>query len=311
MKKNKSNFRIDIILIFIVLLLGPVTGLILSKTNLLEQFEFLEMLIPETNVYNQTTPFNEDEIVFSSPKSLHLENFLNQIKLDYKTVSDIGNLPNFGLLSLPKDLSSIEPTSRRKSIFLSSILPLIVKSNINILDDRKKLCQAIKSNDVKTKLEIAQKYFIDLSKIEKIMIDKALLSKIDAVPVSLVLAQAAAESGWGTSRFALEGNALFGQWTWDKSKGIEPKFASDQKAAVRKFNNLNASIFSYLINLNTHKAYSSMRAKRNRNCNQKKLISGYELANWMGNYAVTRDEYIKLLRNIIKKNKLDNLDDLV
>ncbi len=311
MKKNKSNFRIDIITIFIVLLLGPVTGLILSKTNLLEQFEFLEMLFPETNVYNQTTLFNEDEIVFSSPKSLHLESFLDQIKLDYKTISDIGNIPNFGLLSLPKDLSSIEPTSRRKAIFLSSILPLIVKSNINILNDRKKLCQAIKSNNVKTKQEIAQKYFIDLSKIEKIMIDKDLLRKIDAVPISLVLAQAAAESGWGTSRFALEGNALFGQWTWDKSKGIEPKFASDQKAAVRKFNNLNDSIFSYLINLNTHKAYSSMRAKRNRSCNQKKLISGYELANWMGNYAVTRDEYIKLLRNIIKKNKLDNLDDLV
>ena len=311
MKKNKSNFRIDIIIIFIVLLLGPVTGLILSKTNLLEQFKFLEMFIPETNVYVQSTPFNEDEIVFSSPKSLHLESFLNQIKLDYKTVSDVDSLPNFGLLTLPKDLSSIEPTSRRKSIFLSSILPLIVKSNINILNDRKKLCQAIKSNDLETKIEIAQKYYIDLSKIEKILIDKDLLRKIDAVPISLVLAQAAAESGWGTSRFAVEGNALFGQWTWDKSKGIEPKFASDQKAAVRKFNNLNDSIFSYLINLNTHKAYSSMRAKRNRNCNQKKLISGYELANWMGNYAVTRDEYIKLLRNIIKKNKLGNLDDLV
>ena len=311
MKKNKSNFRIDIIIIFIVLLLGPVTGLILSKTNLLEQFKFLEMFIPETNVYVQSTPFNEDEIVFSSPKSLHLESFLNQIKLDYKTVSDVDSLPNFGLLTLPKDLSSIEPTSRRKSIFLSSILPLIVKSNINILNDRKKLCQAIKSNDLETKIEIAQKYYIDLSKIEKILIDKDLLRKIDAVPISLVLAQAAAESGWGTSRFAVEGNALFGQWTWDKSKGIEPKFASDQKAAVRKFNNLNDSIFSYLINLNTHRAYSSMRAKRNRNCNQRKLISGYELANWMGNYAVTRDEYIKLLRNIIKKNKLGNLDDLV
>ena len=311
MKKNKSNFRIDIIIIFIVMLLGPVAGLILSRTNLLEQFDLLEDIIPETNYYNQKKSFNEDVIVFSSPKSLHLESFLYQIKLDYKVVSNIDNLPNFDLLSLPKDLSSIEPTSRRKAIFLSSILPLIVKSNINILNDRKKLCQAIKSNDVETKLEIAQKYFIDLSKIEKIMIDKELLRKVDAVPISLVLAQAAAESGWGTSRFALEGNALFGQWTWDKSKGIEPKSASDQKAAVRKFNNLKDSIFSYLINLNTHKAYSSMRAKRNRNCNQKKLISGYELANWMGNYAVTRDEYIKLLRNIIKKNKLGNLDDLV
>ena len=311
MKKNKSNFRIDIVIIFIVLLLGPATGLILSKTNIIEQFEFLDMLVPEIDVYEQIIPFNEDEIVFSSSKSSHLESFLDQIKLDYKTVSDIGSIPNFGLLSLPKDLSNIEPISRRKAIFLSSILPLIVKSNIDILNDRKILCEAIKNNDSKTKLEIAQKYYIDLSKIEKLMIDKTLIRKIDVVPISLIMAQAAAESGWGTSRFALEGNALFGQWTWDKSKGIEPKFASDQKAAVRKFNNLSDSVLSYLINLNTHNAYSSMRAKRNRNCNQKKLINGYELANWMGNYAITRDEYIKLLRLIIKKNNLVLLDNLI
>ena len=311
MKKNKSNFRIDIVIIFIVLLLGPATGLILSKTNIIEQFEFLDILVPEIDVYEQIVTFNEDEIVFSSSKSSHLESLLDQIKLDYKTVTDLGSIPNFGLLSLPKDLSNIEPISRRKAIFLSSILPLIVKSNIDILNDRKILCEAIKNNDSKTKLEIAQKYYIDLSKIEKLMIDKTLIRKIDVVPISLIMAQAAAESGWGTSRFALEGNALFGQWTWDKSKGIEPKFASDQKAAVRKFNNLSDSVLSYLINLNTHNAYSSMRAKRNRNCNQKKLISGYELANWMGNYAVTRDEYIKLLRNIIKKNNLDALDDLI
>tara|TARA_B100001996_G_C18644249_1_gene586774 strand:- start:480 stop:1415 length:936 start_codon:yes stop_codon:yes gene_type:complete len=311
LKKNKSNFRIDIVIIFIVLLLGPATGLILSKTNIIEQFEFLDILVPEIDVYEQIVTFNEDEIVFSSSKSSHLESLLDQIKLDYKTVTDLGSIPNFGLLSLPKDLSNIEPTSRRKTIFFSSILPLIVKSNIDILNDRKILCEAIKNNDSKTKLEIAQKYYIDLSKIEKLMIDKTLIRKIDVVPISLIMAQAAAESGWGTSRFALEGNALFGQWTWDKSKGIEPKFASDQKAAVRKFNNLSDSVLSYLINLNTHNAYSSMRAKRNRNCNQKKLISGYELANWMGNYAVTRDEYIKLLRNIIKKNNLDALDDLI
>jgi len=311
LKKNKSNFRIDIVIIFIVLLLGPATGLILSKTNIIEQFEFLDILVPEIDVYEQIVTFNEDEIVFSSSKSSHLESLLDQIKLDYKTVTDLGSIPNFGLLSLPKDLSNIEPISRRKTIFFSSILPLIVKSNIDILNDRKILCEAIKNNDSKTKLEIAQKYYIDLSKIEKLMIDKTLIRKIDVVPISLIMAQAAAESGWGTSRFALEGNALFGQWTWDKSKGIEPKFASDQKAAVRKFNNLSDSVLSYLINLNTHNAYSSMRAKRNRNCNQKKLISGYELANWMGNYAVTRDEYIKLLRNIIKKNNLDALDDLI
>ena len=311
MKKNKSNFRIDIIIIFIVLLLGPATGLLLSKTNLLDRIEFLNILRPNADVYEPLVLNYEDEIIFSATKTSDLESFLNQISLNYKNISNLEKLPNFSLLSLPKDLSNVEPTSRRKEIFLSSILPLIVKSNLDILNDRKILCDAIKNNDNKKKEEIAKKYYIDLSKIEKLMVDNTLIRKIDIVPISLVMAQAAAESGWGTSRFALEGNALFGQWTWDKSKGIQPKFSSDQKAAVRKFETLSDSVNSYLSNLNTHIAYSSMRAKRNRNCNQKKLISGYELANWMGNYAITRDEYIKLLRLIIKKNDLVLLDDLI
>ena len=311
MKKNKSNFRIDTIIIFIILLLGPATGLLLSKTNLLDKIEFLNILRPNVDVYEPFVLSYEDEIIFSSTKTSDLESFLNLISLNYKNISNLEKLPNFSLLSLPKDLSNIEPTSRRKEIFLSSILPLVVKSNLDILNDRKILCEAIKNKDNKKKEEIAKKHYIDLSKIEKLMIDNTLIRKIDIVPISLVMAQAAAESGWGTSRFALEGNALFGQWTWDKSKGIQPKFASDQKAAVRKFETLSDSVNSYLSNLNTHIAYSSMRAKRNRNCNQKKLISGYELANWMGNYAITRDEYIKLLRLIIKKNNLVLLDNLI
>ena len=311
MKKNKSNFRIDIIVIFIILLLGPATGLLLSKTNLLDKIEFLNILRPNADVYEQFALNYENEIIFSATKTSDLESFLNQISLNYKNISNLEKLPNFSLLSLPKDLSNVEPTSRRKEIFLSSILPLVVKSNLDILNDRKILCEAIKNKDNKKKEEIAKKHYIDLSKIEKLMIDNTLIRKIDIVPISLIMAQAAAESGWGTSRFALEGNALFGQWTWDKSKGIKPKFASDQKAAVRKFETLSDSVNSYLSNLNTHTAYSSMRAKRNRSCNQKKLISGYELANWMGNYAITRDEYIKLLRLIIKKNNLVLLDNLI
>ena len=311
MKKNKSNFRIEIVIISVILLLGPVTGLLLSKTNLLDKIGFLNTLMPNVDVYEPIALNYEDEIIFSSTKTSDLESLLNQISLNYKNISNLEKLPNFSLLSLPKDLSNIEPTSRRKEIFLSSILPLVVKSNLDILNDRKILCEAIKNKDNKKKEEIAKKHYIDLSKIEKLMIDNTLIRKIDIVPISLVMAQAAAESGWGTSRFALEGNALFGQWTWDKSKGIQPKFASDQKAAVRKFETLSDSVKSYLLNLNTHIAYSSMRAKRNRDCNQEKLISGYELANWMGNYAITRDEYIKLLRLIIKKNNLVLLDNLI
>ena len=314
MKKHRNRnftFRLDLIIIFIVILLGPAIGLLISKTDLLDKIELLKILKPEVSVHEQKFLNPNHEIVFSSTKSKDLEVLLEQIDLDYSKILDIENLSNLSLLSLPKDLSTIEPTSRRKNIFLSSILPLIVNSNLEILGHRKALCDAIKNNDNEKKQEIAKKYNIDLSTVEDLMIDDKLIRHIDAIPISLAMSQAAVESGWGTSRFALQGNALFGQWVWNESKGIKPKFASDKNAVVRKFETLGGSVKAYLKNLNTHIAYSGMRAKRKRNCSQKKLISGYDLANWMGNYAITRDEYIKTLRLVIKANKLELLDDLI
>ena len=154
MKKNKSNFRIDIIIIFVILLLGPATGLLLSKTNLLDKIEFLNILRPNADIYEPITLNHENEIIFSSTKTSDLESFLNQISLNYKNISNLEKLPNFSLLSLPKDLSSVEPTSRRKEIFLSSILPLVVKSNLDILNDRKILCKAIKDKDNKKRRKL-------------------------------------------------------------------------------------------------------------------------------------------------------------
>ena len=312
-KKNikQNSFRLDLIIIFVVVLLGPVIGVLLSKTDLLEKIKFLNILKPEVKIYEQKIPNLKHEIIFSSTKATDLEAMLGQIKLDYTKTSSIEKISNLHLLYLPKDLSKIEPTTRRKKIFLSSILPLIVQSNLEILNHRKALCEAIKINDYAKKQELAKKYNIDLSKIENLIIDDTLIRHIDAIPISLAMAQAAVESGWGTSRFALQGNALYGQWVWNEKKGIKPKFASDNNAVVRSFDNLYESVKAYLVNLNSHRAYSAMRAKRKRSCSQKKLISGYNLANWMGNYAITREEYIKILRLVIKTNKLEALDDLI
>ena len=314
MKENRDknfNFRLDLIIIFIVVLLGPVIGLLLSKTDFLDKIELLKILKPEVVLHEQKLLNPNHKIIFSSTKAKDLEVLLEQVGLDYSKELNLENLSNLNLLSLPEDLSTIEPTSRRKKIFLSSILPLIVNSNLEILSHRKALCQAINNNDNEKKQAIAKKYNIDISTIGDLMIDDTLIRHIDAIPISLAMSQAAVESGWGTSRFALQGNALFGQWVWDESKGIKPKFASDKNAVVRKFETLDESVKAYMLNLNTHIAYSAMRAKRKRNCSQKKLIGGYDLANWMGNYAITRDEYIKTLRLVIKANKLEILDDLI
>ena len=117
MKKNKSSFRFDLILIFVVILLGPTTGLLISKTNILDKYNFLNFLRPEVNVYEKGHFSKKHEIVFSSTKAIDLEVLLNQIKLSYSEINSLEDLANFRLLTLPKDLSSIEPVQEEKTSF--------------------------------------------------------------------------------------------------------------------------------------------------------------------------------------------------
>ena len=123
---------------------------------------------------------------------------------------------------------------------------------------------------------------------------------MDIIPTSIALAQAAKESGWGTSRFALEGNAIFGQWTWS-GQGIAPlDRASNKNHKILKFPILRASVKAYKNNLNTHKSYSKFREKRLNLREKNKKISGLELTETLNNYAQTGSEYTKILNQIIK-----------
>ena len=135
-----------------------------------------------------------------------------------------------------------------------------------------------------------------------------LIEKIDIIPASIALAQAAKESGWGTSRFALEGNAIFGQWTWN-GVGIEPLEKVDgQKHKILKFPLLRASVKAYITNLNTHSGYKGFRKKRLDMRSQNKKLSGLDLIHELGNYAQTGKEYTKILEKIIKQNDLDEFE---
>ena len=127
---------------------------------------------------------------------------------------------------------------------------------------------------------------------------------MDIIPVSVALAQAAKESGWGTSRFALEGNAIFGQWTWSGS-GIAPLMRDKSKShKILRFPILRASVKAYQNNLNTHKSYIKFREKRRSLREKNKKISGLELTKTLSNYAETGNEYIKILEQIIVQNRL-------
>ena len=207
----------------------------------------------------------------------------------------------------PRDLDNLRSVQLKKETFIKIVLPLIVAENEKILDDRKKLKILSKkkfTSDIE-KQWLRQKLLE--YKVKKGDLDQLML-RMDMVPVSIALAQAAKESGWGTSRFALEGNAIFGQWTWD-GQGIAPlKRDGNKKHKILKFPILRASVKAYKNNLNTHKSYSKFREKRKSLRNKNKNITGLDLTDTLKNYAQTGSEYTKILNQIITQNRLSDFE---
>ena len=207
----------------------------------------------------------------------------------------------------PKDLVELQSSRLKKETFIKIVLPLIVAENERILADKKKL-QNISQKKFTTDLEkqwLRQKLLE--YKVKKGNI-KELIVRMDIIPTSIALAQAAKESGWGTSRFALEGNAIFGQWTWS-GNGIAPlDRESNKKHKILKFPILRASVKAYQNNLNTHKSYKKFREKRSVMREKNKDISGLDLTETLVNYAQTGSEYIKILNQIIKQNRLSDFE---
>ena len=180
---------------------------------------------------------------------------------------------------------------------------MIVAENEKILDDRYKLKKVVskKATTDEEKQWLRQK-FLEY-KVKKGDVSE-LSNRMDMIPVSIALAQAAKESGWGTSRFALEGNAIFGQWTWT-GRGIEPLLKDKKKNhKILRFPILRASVKAYKNNLNTHKSYKKFREKRHELRKKNKKISGLVLTKTLDNYAETGIEYTKILGQIITQNRL-------
>ncbi len=207
----------------------------------------------------------------------------------------------------PRDLDNLQSVQLKKETFIKIVLPLIVAENEKIIDDREKL-----------KMLSEKKFTSDLEKqwlrqklleykVKKGNFDE-LMNRMDIIPVSIALAQAAKESGWGTSRFALEGNAIFGQWTWD-GQGIAPlQRDGDKNHKILKFPILRASVKAYKNNLNTHKSYYKFREKRKSLRKNNKKITGLSLTGTLKNYAQTGSEYTKILNQIITQNRLTDFE---
>ena len=212
------------------------------------------------------------------------------------------------LTLLPAEIKMIENVKKRKEFFIQIILPLILEENKNINLDRKRLFNIInKSNNSNLEKKWLEKKYKQYGVPSK---DLSILKRrMDIVPVSLAIAQAAKETGWGTSRFAQQGNALFGQWTWS-GEGLKPK-ESDKNAGhkVMRFNVLQASVRAYQRNINTHSSYEDFRLARAKLRDLGKPLDSIILSSYLDKYAETGNQYVKVLQKIIQQNRLKDFDD--
>ena len=239
--------------------------------------------------------------------SLQIQNIrLNQVQ-NYKSNIEIkksstrivkNNLENFSI----KD---------RKKKFIANLFPVVHSANQDIIEKRNiffEIEKKIQSNNLNVLEAAILKKLFNEYKVKNN--DLAELKKrIDIVPISLAIAQAAIESGWGTSRFAQEGNAYFGQKIIGiKVDGIRPNDSENPLIKVRIFENLNDSVKAYLNNLNTHFAYKNFRKSRNELRSFGRTLEGEVLANQLKKYSELGNEYINNVQEIIRKNNLSKFD---
>ena len=235
-------------------------------------------------------------------------NLFDDLGYDLKGVRAGQKVKPIYLTKLPKDLKTLGDTKKKRELFIKIVLPLILDENEKILEDRKTLFKILGKNFNTVGERVWLKRRFKQYKIGDQDLSK-LKIRMDIIPVSIALAQAANESGWGTSRFALEGNALFGQWTWSK-KGILPKEQDpDQTHKIMQFQILKASVKAYKNNLNTHNAYQEFREARAQLRQENKKIDGLALTKYLKNYAAIGEKYVRILEDIIEKNSLADFDN--
>ena len=214
--------------------------------------------------------------------------------------------------SLPKDFMEIQPVIERKRLFINTLIPIIYSENLQILNDRKKILDWWRESDGENfsrdfwpqwLFELSEKYGSSDSNLGNLLV------RVDIVPISLALAQAAIESGWGTSRYSREGNAVFGQYTFDESEGLKPRDRNkNDQFFIKKFSNLSESVRSYLKNINTHLAYADFREERKKLRMSGENLSGYKLVNFLKDYSERKDFYIKDVKEIMTSNNFKKFD---
>jgi Bax protein len=240
--------------------------------------------------------------------------------LDYHWDKIDNGIPDISLRTLPQDLSSINDTKQKKQLFFMSLLPMVIKKNNVILSQRETIIQLLQKFDrygslnaqqQKTLKRLGKHYRCAVAPLNDVKIRQNLLRRIDIVPAALVIAQAANESAYGTSRFARMANNLFGEWTFKTGTGLVPLARSKDKThEIKIFDSIGESIDSYLTNINTHKAYKKLRLAREKMRLNNQPIRANILAEGLINYSSRRGEYVREIQTMINYNRLAKLSTL-
>ncbi|MBT5577755.1 MAG: hypothetical protein HOJ99_04610 [Porticoccaceae bacterium] len=213
------------------------------------------------------------------------------------------------------DFAKYQDVRQKKTAFFDYMLPLVKQANEQLLADRSELEQLasngtepFSASQLKTLKRFAKSYGFDTSaNSDKLL--KQLLLRVDQIPPSLALAQAAIESAWGTSRFATEGNNLFGQWCYKKGCGIVPlRRNSGTNHEVAKYSTVAAAVGSYMKNINSHRAYSGLRKNRDKLRRAGKRVTGHKLAENLLHYSELREVYVREVQAVIRINQLAEFD---
>jgi Bax protein len=283
---------------------------------------FLSMLLPACTDQDdaENTTIN-DKVIRTIESTSYKDVVLLFNEIGYTSErwqAGIREIPRIEITNIPErwqKISQTIPVKVKKSIFFRLIGSGVLIANEKITLTRNKLLDVLNKNNIQNNKwlhALAIKYKVIKEKdeaMDKTKLDE-LLKRVDIIPASLALAQGAEESGWGTSRFAIQGNSLFGQWDFS-GNGIKPE---NQRAelgnyGIAAYDTPQASVDAYMLNLNTHRAYQRLRDKRAESRKQNKEPTGWDLAETLDKYSERGDEYVKGLHALMDYNKLNPADD--
>ena len=262
--------------------------------------------------------FASVQFVRAVPSAAALSSLFTELDYRLDDVREGAAVPRVIIDRIPADFEAMDSPEERKLLFAKTVLPIVLETNMSILKDRARLEELYDKDASGKALDARERAWLErlAGRFEMDGVNLAeLRRRVDAVPPSLAIAQAALESGWGTSRLAQQGHSLFGQKVQRPDAGaavragIAPAIPGGDDLIMRTFDSLPSTVKAYIHNLNTHPAYREFRERRADARARGKALDGWYLAGYIKRYSERGRDYIKDVRGLIKTNDLGALDD--